>query len=182
MKKRQRYSSLPILAMISVLLAVYAGCAGTAATSSAGRETAIEPEPAQETAQPPLADIEESPYDLEDEMPEEDVLDPEDLEETIEPIEADSVVVEEVSAPAIAAAYDIGYRVQIFASSERAAAESLKLKASGETTFPVYIEYEDGYYKVRVGDFGSRDEAAEARAGLSEMYPDCWIVTTTIQK
>jgi cell division protein FtsN len=182
MKNCRQYTSLSILAPIFMLLVVFAGCSGTTATSSAGREVAKEPEPAQESTRPPLADTEESPYDLEEEMPEEDAVDPDDLEETIEPIEIDSVVVEEVAAPATPDAYGIGYRVQIFASGERAAAESLKIKAAGETSLPVYIEYEDGYYKVRVGDFGSRDEAAEARARLSEIYPDCWLVTTTIQK
>lgn len=182
MKKYSRFASLSIFALIFLLLALLAGCAGTTATSSAGREVAREPEPAEESTQQPLADIGESPYDLEEEMPEEDAVDPDELEETIEPIEIDSVVVEEVAEPVAPSAYGIGYRVQIFASSERSAAESLKVKAEGETGLQVYIEYEDGYYKVRVGDFSSRDEAAVARARLSELYPDCWIVSTTIQR
>ena len=180
MKKRLQITSLSILALFFLLLAVFAGCTGTTATSSAGREVAREPEPSEESSLPPLADATESPYDLEEEMPEEDAVDPDELEEAIEPIEADPVVVEEVTAPA--AAYGIGYRVQIFASGERSAAESLKTKAGGQTSLPVYIEYEGGYYKVRVGDFASRDEAAAARARLSKLYPDCWIVSTTIQK
>jgi cell division septation protein DedD len=165
-----------------MLLAIITGCAGTTATSSAGREVAAEPEPAEESTQPPLADIEDTPYDLEEEMPEEDEIDPDELEETLEPIEIDSVVVEEVAAPEAPAAYGIGYRVQIFASNDRSAAESLKRKAESETAMPVYVEYEGGYYKVRVGDFESRDAAAAARARLSELYPDCWIVTTTVQR
>ncbi len=182
MKECRQYSLLSILALYFMLLVIFAGCTGTTATSSAGREVAREPEPAEESELPPLGDIGESPYDLEEEMPEEDAVDPDDLEETIEPIEMDSVVVEEVAAPAAPAAYGIGYRVQIFASNERSVAENLKTKAEVETALPVYIEYENGYYKVRVGDFASREEAAAARARLSELYPDCWIVSTTIQK
>ena len=182
MQKCMQYTSLFILAMFFLLLAVLGGCAGPTATSSAGREVAQEPEPVEESSLPPLVDVGEYPYDLEEEMPEEDDVDPNEMEEAIEPIEVDSVLVEEVVAAAAPAAYGIGYRVQILASGERSAAESLKMKAEGETALTVYIEYEDGYYKVRVGDFASRDEAAVARARLSELYPDCWIVSTTIQK
>ena len=182
MKRCMQYTSLYILVLFFLLLAVFAGCAGPSATSSAGRDVAQEPGPVEESSLPPLVDVGESPYDLEEEMPEEDDVDPDEMEEAIEPIEMDSVLVEEVIAPATPAAYGIGYRVQILASGERSAAESLKMKAEGETALPVYIEYEDGYYKVRVGDFASRDEAAVTRARLSELYPDCWIVSTTIQK
>lgn len=182
MDKCTEYASLSILALFFMLFAVFAGCAGTSATGSAGQEVAREPEPAEESSPVPLAGVGESHYDLEEEMPEEDIVDPDELEETIEPIEADPVEVEDVAAPAAPAAYGIGYRVQIFATGERSAAEGLKIKAEGETALPVYIEYEDRYYKVRVGDFASRDEAAAARAQLSGLYPDCWIVSTTIQK
>ena len=46
----------------------------------------------------------------------------------------------------------------------------------------VYIDYEDGLYKVRAGDFATRARASEARAKLAADYPDCWIVRTTIMK
>jgi septal ring-binding cell division protein DamX len=182
MKDCRQYTSLSFLALFFLLLAAFAGCTRPASTGSAEREMSRPPEPAEESTQQPVAEIDESIYDLEEEMPEEDTVEPEELEERIEPIVVDTVLVEEVAAPEPIVTYGIGYRVQILASGERGAAESLKAKAEGEIAMPVYIEFEDGYYKVRVGDFATRDEAAAARSRLSELYPDCWIVSTTIHR
>jgi len=77
-----------------------------------------------------------------------------------------------------------GYRVQIFAFSERERAEAAKEEAQLILDQPVYVEYVpgfDGEYKVRVGDFISRDEAIKYRDYLRRKgYPDAFIVETYI--
>ena len=117
-------------------------------------------------------------------MPEDDSVGEGDAEEeSIEPVKSDTFSVEEtVEPPAPAAGYDIGYRVQLAAFAESAAARDLKKKIMAAVGITVYIEYEDGLYKVRVGDFATRAEASEARARLNADYPDCWIVRTTNMK
>ena len=58
----------------------------------------------------------------------------------------------------------------------------MKKKIMAVAGVAVYIDYEDGLYKVRVGDFATRSAASEARARLSADYPECWIVRTTVMK
>ncbi len=61
-------------------------------------------------------------------------------------------------------------------------AKELKKNLMAGTGLAVYIEFEGGMYKVRVGDFLSREEASQARETLLKEYPDCWIVSATIRK
>lgn len=54
----------------------------------------------------------------------------------------------------------VGYRVQVFSASSRAAAE--KSAETARQTLEredVYIAFEPPYFKVHVGDFGTKDEA-----------------------
>jgi hypothetical protein len=159
---------------------IYNGCARQAAGGDTALE-AYEPPPPLEEESPPA--IEATDYDLESEMPEQDDVEPEEYEESIAPVPADTVRIEELIVPSKPEeVFGIGYRIQVFASSELGSAERMKVKVAGETPHPVYIEYEGGYYKIRVGDFATREEAAAERAKISEIYPDCWIVSTTIRK
>ena len=74
-----------------------------------------------------------------------------------------------------------GYRIQILASGNEAAARSVKESVEVSVGVPAYVELADGVYKVRVGDCPSRPEAeallAKCRAAG---YGDAWIATTTI--
>ena len=169
------------LILFSISPLIYNGCARQ---TIADAPEVYEPPPAleEERAEEPPAK-ESSVYDLETEMPEQDDVEPGDYEESIEPVPADTVQIEEIAVPSKPEEmFGIGYRIQIFASSELESAESTKRKAAGEVALPIYIEYEGGYYKVRIGDFASREEAAAVRAKIAEIYPDCWIVSTTIRK
>ncbi len=123
-------------------------------------------------------------YDLEDEMqPEELPADPDELEQDIEPLVPDTVSVEEITIDETTESrHDLGYRIQVFALGELSKAKSMTDAVTAQTGYAAYIEYEGGLYKVRVGDFPSREAAAEARAKLVELYPDCWIVQTTIHR
>ena len=187
-KIRQFYPQTAAAGLI-IFICLLAGCAGT--TSSTGttveQQETVPPPPAQtgvkQETEPekPAAD---EPYDLESEMPEDDsVGDGDKAEESIEPVKADTFSVEETAdPPASAAGYKIGYRVQLAAFADSEGARDLKKKVMAATGVAVYIDYEDGLYKVRAGDFATRVEAAEARAKLTADYPDCWIVRTTVMK
>lgn len=178
---RPRAPLIFFLILFFAIPIIYNGCARQ---TVADAPEAYEPPPPleEERAEAPPA-MEPSVYDLETEMPEQDDVEPGDYEESIEPVPADTVRIEEVVVPSRPEeVFGIGYRIQIFASSELQSAESTKRKAAGEVALPIYIEYEGGYYKVRIGDFSSREEAAVERAKIAEIYPDCWIVSTTIRK
>ncbi len=79
-----------------------------------------------------------------------------------------------------------GFRVQIFAFSSRKRAERAKEEAERVLSLPVYIEYDptiDGPYKVRVGDFTTREEAEKYKEKLrQEGYPDAFVVETYINE
>lgn len=122
-------------------------------------------------------------YDIEDEMPEKSPQRPAQLVETLEPVRSDTISVQDVAVEeAPKQRYDVGYRIQVFASGDRAAAEKVKEKIAAETAMNAYIEFEDGLYKVRAGDFAERKDAAQARLKLAGTYPGSWIVRTTIRR
>ncbi|MBN2185741.1 MAG: SPOR domain-containing protein [Candidatus Krumholzibacteriota bacterium] len=185
---RISYRLFPISLLIAAMMIIMlqAGCTRSGIT---GRTTAdvdqIEPAPepisVQEETQEEIPD---EIYDLEDEALEDDEID-----DQIEEVRlsgrtaADSFSVKDVSDAVIdASAFDTGYRIQIFASSDLEKAKELKKNFMAGTGLAVYIEFEDGMYKVRVGDFLKRDDASQARNMLVEEYPDCWIVSTTVRK
>jgi cell division protein FtsN len=122
-------------------------------------------------------------YDIEDEMPEKSPQRPAQLIERLEPARPDTISVQDVAVEeSPKQRYDVGYRIQVFASGDRAAAERIKERIVAETGMNAYIEYEDGLYKVRAGDFAERKDAAQARLKLAGAYPGSWIVRTTIRR
>jgi len=74
-----------------------------------------------------------------------------------------------------------GYRIQVFASGNDAAARSVKEAVEVAVGIPAYIELVEGVYKVRVGDCPSRPEAeALLEKCRAAGYGDAWIATTQI--
>jgi cell division septation protein DedD len=141
----------------------------------------------QESAEPVVEAVEPTPpesYDLESEMLEDTAPDDQEaFEEEIKPIEADTFAVEDLSPTSPSGAeYGVGFRIQVFASSDLEKARLFKEKVTSEAGLTAYIEYEGGLYKVRAGDFHTREQAVAARARLAPLYPDCWIVETTVMK
>jgi len=167
----------------AALLLIHTGC--TRSEQGTGVDTGWEEPPVGQEQTEDLSEEADSLfYDLETEPGGvEDTDTPEELEELIEPLETDTIRVEEVAVDEPGGSgYGLGFRIQVFASGELEKAKLFKDKANSETGLPAYIDFEGGLYKVRIGDFGSRDEAATARARLTDLYPDCWIVKTTIRK
>lgn len=187
--KIRHFYPLTATAAFVIFISLLAGCAGTTGSvgTPAGQQEQVPPPPPQgdvrQEAGPDKTAV-DMPYDLESEAPEDDsVKEGDAVEESIEPVKADTFSVEEtVEPPAPAAGHELGYRVQLAAFAESAGARDLKKKIVAAAGIAVYIDYEDGLYKVRAGDFTARADASEARARLAADYPDCWIVRTTITK
>ncbi|MDI6851451.1 MAG: SPOR domain-containing protein [bacterium] len=79
-----------------------------------------------------------------------------------------------------------GWRVQIFAFADRSKAELAYQDAKLRLNVPVYLEYIPGIdnvpYKIRVGNFLTREEAERFRDFLRENgYPDAFLVETQIE-
>lgn len=196
MSYRGKYWQL-LLSLIILSAALQAGCTRTGTGSPVtGRVEPAETEPLpalsgeKAPAEKAVPDS-SAAYDLEDELLEDDQVERvTEQVEVLEPAATDTFEVDDIidesggaeTAASAGEAYDIGYRVQLFATSDLERARELKKIIMAGTGLAVYIEYEGGLYKVRAGDFEGREEAATARNTLVEDYPDCWIVKTTIKK
>lgn len=150
--------------------------------------------PVARTASADTAKGREPAYRFEDELPEKTPAREAPLVERIEPLAADTFsveegAVEEKPAPAGEPAretqpkqlFSIGYRIQVYASADRSAAERMQKRVAAEAKMPAYIDFEDGLYKVRAGDFAERKDAAQAKLSMEKLFPGCWIVRTTIR-
>lgn len=78
-----------------------------------------------------------------------------------------------------------GFRIQIYASSNRnAREESNKARADFMNKFPDIVSYplyqDPGYFKIRVGDFRTRTEATKLFLIISKEFPDSYIVPDII--
>jgi len=76
-----------------------------------------------------------------------------------------------------------GYRVQVFAARDRdVAADAVRRLREQRVSDPIYMEWIDPWYKVRVGDFTDRESAEQLRGRLVELgFPEAWIIHTTIR-
>jgi hypothetical protein len=75
----------------------------------------------------------------------------------------------------------LGYRVQIFASTDQEEAKTVRRDAILRFDESVYLIFANPYYKVRVGDCLSRYVAENLQIIAEKKgYPDAWIVRTKI--
>ena len=75
-----------------------------------------------------------------------------------------------------------GYRVQIHFGPEKAKAMDVKTKYS--TSYPnstVYLDYQQPYFKIRVGDFRTKLEAYKLLQEISGEFPGAFIVGDEIE-
>jgi hypothetical protein len=105
---------------------------------------------------------------------------------------ADVPSAEEAPPTTQASSSDGPFRVQLYATTEREAAQSLRAEArqwwrgAGEQAPsevfdgdpPLTVEQEGDYYRVRMGSFSTRDEARRAQTFVHRKYPDAFIVQT----
>lgn len=66
-----------------------------------------------------------------------------------------------------------GFRVQVLTSNDRA--KAMAMRAQMMRMFPeyrAYISYQAPYFKVRIGDFKTREEAKNAQAEINKILND----------
>ncbi len=84
-----------------------------------------------------------------------------------------------------------GYRVQIFNTASRDAAERVRGDATdwwravrsepgAPRAMDVVIAYQQPYYRVRMGGFGTRAEADRALALVRQRFPDAFLVSDAV--
>jgi len=70
-----------------------------------------------------------------------------------------------------------GWRVQLNAFPAMASAEAAAAKARQHFTESVYVEYQAPYYKVRLGDFLTKEDARHmVNRAKAENYAQAWVV------
>ena len=76
-----------------------------------------------------------------------------------------------------------GWRVQIHAFPTMASAEAAAVKSRQRFTEPVYVEYQAPMYKVRVGDFLTKDDARHmVNRAKAENYTQAWVVEDLVMR
>jgi len=69
-----------------------------------------------------------------------------------------------------------GYRIQVYAGTERDEAQKLKNEISINFDVRTYMIYESPYFKVRVGNYRSRMEAQQMLHNLKQKYTGILLV------
>ncbi len=70
------------------------------------------------------------------------------------------------------------FTVQISAATSESDARSLAESVDAQTTLPVFVDQEGGYWKVRVGAFPARQDAVDFIQTMVNMgFPDAWVTT-----
>lgn len=136
--------------------------------------------PAEEPLLPPPAVEEEPMVPAEEEIV---LIPPPVAEEPILPERParEPYVPAQPVTPAPAPRNILGFRVQIFASNTEENASRVAADARAVFTDPVYIEYVAPYYKVRVGDYLTREEIESLKnKALSLGYRGAFIVETMV--
>lgn len=74
-----------------------------------------------------------------------------------------------------------GYRIQLFSGNNRTNAEELKLEFfKNYPQIPVYLIYQQPYFKIRVGDFRNKIEAQALYQKLLKEYGQAILVPDKI--
>jgi hypothetical protein len=85
------------------------------------------------------------------------------------------------ASPVVADSTADGFRIQVFASADRDVAQNARSVAAERLGIPAYLDLDAGVYKVRVGDYLRRDDAAAALPSVrAQYYPDAWVVPARI--
>lgn len=78
--------------------------------------------------------------------------------------------------------FEYGFRVQLYATKEVEKAREVALSARMLFSENTYVEFQEPWYKVRLGDYRNRDEAEKMRYRASTSgFADAWVVETTIR-
>jgi cell division septation protein DedD len=148
---------------------------------------------AKKSMQKPQSATKDAPYQFKEEgkippVSETDAAEETDFEEV--PLTEEEVFEEEmdippaeepVIEPAPALEMMDGFRIQVFATGDEETAEAVREAGELKLGLPVYTEFVDGLYKIRVGNCPTREEAETLLKRCKDVgYGDAWIVETRV--
>ena len=169
--------------LVLMLAVTMTACSPKQATRAPERASAEQPydfeaegtvPPPEKPASTPEADVEEIAVD-QDDIVGEDVVPPRDTTKAVR------------SGPSGVEGRDGGvnimvYRVQVLATSSEQSARDTKKKIENRLGLPAYVTFEEGMYKVRVGDSPTREGAEKVRNKVRGAgYTDAWIVRDSLR-
>jgi len=115
----------------------------------------------------------------------------EDVTPPVEPAAVDHDIPEKLQTkPKTSAATVRGFRVQVFSSLSRSEANEAMQQAISwwenngdrrEAKPPIYMAYEQPYYKVRAGNFRSRDSASKMASKIDQIFSGAFVVPSMIE-
>ncbi len=171
----------PLLFLVAML-----GCAACSGPRETGREPEVVPPPVDERDQPDYETFDPAPYDA-------------------QPAPKGAEIQHDVPAALMSGEIDVaetegprtvqGYRLQVFSSSDKAAAEDVRDEAAGwwrvvrddpdaAAALPrglsADVDYNQPYYRVRLGAFEHRREAEAALPVIQRRFPDVFIVPDVV--
>lgn len=74
-----------------------------------------------------------------------------------------------------------GFRVQVFAGIDSLSATTIKYQVAQDVAEPAYLIYENGLYKIQVGNYPYRMDADQMKLRLNEKgYDGAWVVKRMI--
>ena len=75
----------------------------------------------------------------------------------------------------------LGYRVQLFSSTDYYEAIAKRNEAADKFTLEIYLDYEAPYYKLRLGNFVDKEKADELKNSVkADGFPDAWVIQTKV--
>jgi cell division septation protein DedD len=91
--------------------------------------------------------------------------------------------IEEKEPPRVEETSGEGFRVQIFASSSLEKAETVARQARTVFSESVYVEYSAPLYRVRVGDFSTKEQALEMKEkAVRAGYEGAWVAAVSAER
>ncbi|MDI6808909.1 MAG: SPOR domain-containing protein [Candidatus Eisenbacteria bacterium] len=159
---------MKLMSWFFILMLVFAVCLSGCAKQVPKPKEITAATPSKEVEKAELGDIEEAELDT--------------LAEPVQGVKDTSVVKTGTGSPAWSQSRQTGFSVQVFASSTSDGAVTFASEARGRFSQPVFIVFEEGLYKVRVGGCLSRQEADELKARARDMgYADSWVVAPGVE-
>jgi hypothetical protein len=74
-----------------------------------------------------------------------------------------------------------GYRVQLYSTTDYYAAVRVRNEAMTRFTEEIIMDFEQPYYKIRIGNYINRQEADEIRMYARTIgYPEAWVIQTKV--
>ena len=97
--------------------------------------------------------------------------------------EEPSSYIEEREPPKVEEGAGSGFRVQIFASSSLEKAEAVAKQARTVFSDRVYVEYSAPLYRVRVGDFSTKEQALVFKdKAVQAGYDGAWVAAVSAER